>query len=301
MELQDVDLNLLVVFEHLLRLRTVSGTARQLGVTQPAVSNALARLRRIFDDELFVRSTNGMLPTPLAQELAEPVAYALEALQAALNRKVSFDPQRSDRAFRLAMTDIGEVHFIPKLMSVLRERAPGVSVATVRNTAVDLAEEMSHGKIDLAVGHLPELTAEFFQRRLFRQRYVCMFRPGHAIDKRTVRLRDFEQADHVVVTAAGTGHARVDELLAKQGVQRNIRLKVPHFVALADIVASTDLIATVTEKFAQRSTQYFGLKYARHPVDLPEIQINLFWHARYHRDPANQWLRSLVFELFSEA
>jgi DNA-binding transcriptional LysR family regulator len=127
-----------------------------------------------------------------------------------------------------------------------------------------------------------------------------MFRPGHPLDKRTVRLKDFEQADHVVVTAAGTGHAKVDEILAKQGVQRNIRLRVPHFVAVADIVQSTDLVATVTEKFAQRSAEFFGLKYIKHPVELPEIQINLFWHSRYHRDPASQWLRSLIFQLFSE-
>ncbi|WP_042878801.1 LysR family transcriptional regulator [Cupriavidus necator] len=300
MELHNVDLNLLVVFEHLLRLRTVSGTAKALELSQPAVSNALARLRRIFDDDLFVRSAKGMLPTPLALELAEPVSYALDALHTALNRKVDFDPARSERDFHIAMTDIGEVHFIPKLMGALRELAPGVSVATVRNTAVNLAEEMSQGKIDLAVGHQPELASEFFQRRLFRQRYVCMFRPGHALDKRTVRLRDFEDAEHVVVTAAGTGHARVDEILAKRGVQRRIRLRVPHFVALADIVASTDLVATVTQKFAERSAKYFGLKYVKHPVDLPDIQINLFWHARYHRDPANQWLRTQVFDLFSE-
>ncbi|KWR88013.1 LysR family transcriptional regulator [Cupriavidus sp. IDO] len=300
MEVKDIDLNLLVVFEHLLRLGTVSGTAKALHVSQPAVSNALARLRKIFDDELFVRSAKGMLPTPVALELAEPVAHALDTLQSALNRKVLFDPLTSDRLFQLAMTDIGEVNFIPKLMSVLRERAPRVSVATVRNTALNLQEEMSHGKVDLAIGHLPELTSEFFQRRLFRQRYVCMFRPGHPLDKRTVRVKDFEQAEHVVVTAAGTGHARVDEILARLGVERNIRLKVPHFVAVADIVQSTDLVATVTEKFAQRSAGFFGLKYIAHPVDLPEIQINLFWHSRYHRDPASQWLRNLVFELFSE-
>ncbi len=300
MDVQNVDLNLLVVFEHLLRLRTVSGAAKELNVTQPAVSNALTRLRKTFDDELFVRRRKGMLPPPFAKELAEPCAYAFDALRSELNRKKAFDPLTSDRVFQLAMTDIGEVHFIPRLMSALREEAPRVSVGTVRNSAVNLAEEMSQGKIDLAVGHLPELTSEFFQRRLFRQRYVCMFRPGHPLDKRTVRLTDFEQADHVVVTAAGTGHARVDEILARQGVQRNIRLRVPHFVALADIVQSTDLVATVTDKFAQRSAEFFGLKYIKHPVDLPEIQINLFWHSRYHRDPASQWLRGLIFQLFSE-
>lgn len=300
MELKDVDLNLLVVFDHLLRQGTVSGAARALGLSQPAVSNALARLRTLLGDELFVRSSKGMLPTPLAQELAEPVAYALESLQGALTHKLAFDPLHSVRAFRIAMTDIGEVHFIPPLMGALGERAPGVSVATVRNTAVDLAMEMSQGRIDLAVGHLPELSTEFFQRGLFRQQYVCLFRPGHAMDKKTVSRRDFEAAEHVVVTAAGTGHARVDEILARNGVQRNVRLHVPHFVALGDILATTDLVATVTRTFAERCAKYFGLRYVKHPCALPEIPINLLWHARYHRDPANQWLRGQFIELFSD-
>ncbi len=300
MELKDVDLNLLVVFDQLLRQGTVSGTAKAMNLSQPAVSNALARLRTLLGDQLFVRSSKGMLPTPLALELAEPVGYALESLQATLSQKLTFDPAHSARAFRVAMTDIGEVHFIPPLMSSLGQRAPGVTLATVRNTAVDLATDMSQGRIDLAVGHLPELSTGFFQRRLFRQRYVCLFRPDHAMDKQKVSMRDFEAAEHVVVTAAGTGHARVDEILAEAGVHRKVRLRVPHFVALADIIATTDLVATVTWTFAERCAKYFGLKYVGHPFALPEIQINLFWHARYHHDPANQWLRNQFVELFSE-
>jgi len=111
---------------------------------------------------------------------------------------------------------------------------------------------------------------------------------------------DFEHAEQVMVVAAGTGHGRVDDFMARAHVQRNIRLRVPHFVALADILHATDLIATVTEKFAQRSAQHFGLRYVDHPLDLPDVQINLFWHARYHREPASQWMRALLFELFSE-
>ncbi|TPQ28804.1 MULTISPECIES: LysR family transcriptional regulator [Cupriavidus] len=300
MELRDVDLNLLVVFEQLLRQGTVSGAAKAMNLSQPAVSNALARLRTLLGDQLFVRSSKGMLPTPLALELAEPISFALESLQATLSQKRSFDPEHSTRAFRVAMTDIGEVHFIPPLMGALGQRAPGVTLATVRNTAVDLAADMSQGKIDLAVGHLPELGSGFFQRRLFRQRYVCLFRPGHALDKKKISMRDFEAAEHVVVTAAGTGHARVDELLAEAGVNRRVRLHVPHFVALADIIATTDLVATVTWTFAERCARYFGLKYVSHPFALPEIQINLFWHARYHHDPANQWLRNQFVELFAD-
>ncbi|AKC71874.1 LysR family transcriptional regulator [Pandoraea oxalativorans] len=312
MDLHAVDLNLLVVFQHLYNARRVSRVAEALGVTQPAVSNSLARLRKLFNDELFIRTSRGMLPTPMATELAEPVAAALDALHGVFNRQLAFDPATSQRAFQIAMTDIGEVHFLPKLMHALGERAPGITVSTVRNTAVNLREEMAAGQVDLAVGHLPDLSAEFFQRRLFRQKYVCMFRPGHPLDRVTTSARskktstaritreDFERSEQVMVVAAGTGHGQVDEFMARAHVQRNIRLRVPHFVALADILHATDLIATVTEKFAQRSAQHFGLRYVDHPLDIPDVQINLFWHARYHREPASQWMRSLLFELFSE-
>jgi DNA-binding transcriptional LysR family regulator len=303
MDLHSVDLNLLVVFQHLYNARRVSRVAEALGVTQPAVSNSLARLRKLFNDELFIRTSRGMLPTPMAIELAEPVAAALDALHGVFNRRLAFDPATSQRAFRIAMTDIGEVHFLPKLMHALGERAPGITVSTVRNTAVNLQEEMAAGQVDLAVGHLPDLTAEFFQRRLFRQRYVCMFRPGHPLDRKgrnRMTREDFECAEQVMVVAAGTGHGQVDELMARAHVQRNIRLRVPHFVALADILHATDLIATVTEKFAQRSARHFGLRYVDHPLALPDVQINLFWHARYHREPASQWMRALLFDLFSE-
>ncbi len=303
MDLHSVDLNLLVVFQHLYNARRVSRVAETLGVTQPAVSNSLARLRKLFNDELFIRTSRGMLPTPMAVELAEPVAAALDALHGVFNRQLAFDPATSQRAFQIAMTDIGEVHFLPKLMHALGERAPGITIRTVRNTAVNLQEEMAAGQVDLAVGHLPDLTAEFFQRRLFRQKYVCMFRPGHPLDRpgqTRMSREDFERAEQVMVVAAGTGHGQVDDFMARAHVQRNIRLRVPHFVALADILHATDLIATVTEKFAQRSAQHFGLRYVDHPLDVPDVQINLFWHARYHREPASQWMRTLLFELFSE-
>ncbi|VVE24713.1 LysR family transcriptional regulator [Pandoraea pneumonica] len=301
MDLHTVDLNLLVVFQHLYNARRVSRVAEALGVTQPAVSNALARLRKLFNDELFVRTSRGMLPTPMAIELAEPVAAALDALHGVFNRQVAFDPATSQKAFQIAMTDIGEVHFLPRLMHALGEQAPGITVSTVRNTAINLQEEMAAGQVDLAVGHLPDLTSGFFQRRLFRQKYVCMFRPGHPLDQSGgVSRDDFERAEQVVVVAAGTGHGQVDEFMTRAHVHRNIRLRVPHFVALADILHATDLIATVTEKFAQRSAQHFGLRYVDHPIDVPDIQINLFWHARFHQEPASQWMRTLLFDLFSE-
>jgi DNA-binding transcriptional LysR family regulator len=297
LDLKDLDLNLLLVFNQLLVERRVSRVAESMGVSQPAVSNSLARLRKLLGDELFLRTTKGMEPTPFAVQLAEPVAYALGMLHSAVNQRSTFDPAKSDRAFTIGMTDIGEIYFLPTLMDALARSAPGVSVSTVRNTGINLKDEMESGHVDLAIGLLPQLKAGFFQRRLFRQRYVCMFRKGHRLDKRRITLDEFSNADHVVVVSAGTGHGKVDELLERGGVQRRVRLTVPHFVAVGHILHTTDMIATVPERFAQKVAGPFDLAYVAHPVALPEIAINIFWHAKYHKDPANQWLRGLVFQL----
>jgi len=298
MELEDIDLNLLVLFNQLLVERRVSKVADNLGLTQPAVSNSLARLRKLLGDELFLRTPSGMQPTPFAEQLSEPVAYALGMIHSALNQRSSFDPQHSKRSFTIGMTDIGEIYFLPTLMDSLRRQAPGVSLSTVRNTAVNLKDEMEAGKVDLAIGLLPQLKAGFFQRRLFRQRYVCLFRQGHRLDRKKISLADFSAAEHLVVVSPGTGHGKVDELLERSGIERRVRLTVPHFVAIGHILQATDLVATVPERLAQRMTAPFGLTYVTHPAKLPEVAINVFWHAKFHRTPDSQWLRTLVFETF---
>lgn len=300
MELKDIDLNLLVVFQQLLIDRRVSKAAESLGLSQPGVSNALARLRKITDDPLFLRTPKGMEPTPFAEQLAEPTAAALQVIHLAFNQRASFDPVTSTRAFTVGMTDIGEIYFLPKLMLELKRAAPHVALSTVRNTAVNLRDEMEAGHVSLALGLLPQLKGGFFQRRLFRQNYVCMFRRGHPLDKKTLGLKEFSAAEHVVVIAEGTGHGKADELLDRRKVLRNVVLRVPHYVAVGHILHDSDLVATVPEKLAQALAEPFGLTYARHPAKLPEIAINLFWHERYQKDPAIAWLRSLIMRLHGE-
>ena len=299
MELKNVDLNLLVVLHQLLTQRRVSRAAETLGLTQPAVSNALARLRALFGDELFVRTGGGMVPTPYADQLAAPVAEALGLLQGAMNQQRAFDPATSPRRFVIGMTDIGEIYFLPRLMTELARLAPDVTVSTVRNTAVNLKDEMEAGHVDLALGLLPQLAAGFLRRRLFRQRYVCTFRTGHPLDKRRITLREFSAAEHLVVMSAGTGHGKTDELMERAGIVRNVRLRVPHFVAVGHLLRGSDLVATLPERLAESVAEPFGLTYVAHPAKLPEISIELFWHARYHRDPASQWLRAVIGRLFA--
>lgn len=300
MELRKIDLNLLVVFNQLLVDRRVSTVADRLDLTQPAVSNALKRLRLLLQDELFLRTSHGMEPTPYALQLAEPVAYALGTLHSALNQRTSFDPLASTRTFTLAVTDIGEIYFMPILMNALADQAPNIRISTVRNNASSLKEDMEAGTVDLAIGLLPSLQAGFFQRRLFRQRYVCMHRKEHPLAQKPITLEDFCDAEHVCVIAANTGHGEVDVLLERAGIKRRMRLIVPHFIAVGHILQTTNLIATVPERFAVCCEGPFNLVTSPHPANLPEIAINLFWHAKYHRDPANRWLRQLVFDLFSD-
>ncbi len=181
--------------------------------------------------------------------------------------RASFGPATSTRAFTLAMTDVGEIYFLPVLME--------------------------------ALGLLPQLQAGFFQQALFRQRYVWLRPQGHALAARgTLSLAEFAAADHVRVVSASTGHGRVDELLERHGVVRRIRLTVPHYVAPGHALGSTAPVATVPERFALRAAAPFGLTSLPLPVALPDTAIHPIWHARMHRDPGHQWLRALVASTF---
>jgi DNA-binding transcriptional LysR family regulator len=300
MELSDIDLNQLVLFQQLIVERRVSKVAENLGLTQPAVSNTLAKLRRQFGDDLFVRTPAGMMPTPFAEQLAEPIGYALGMIHSGLNQHSRFDPASVQRSVSIGMTDIGEIVFLPRLVERLRQEAPGVSLSTVRTTATSLRDDMESGKVDLAIGPLPQLKAGFFQRRLFRQRYVCLFRKGHPLDRKRLTLADFKAAEHLVIVSAGTGHGKVDDLIRRAGVDRSVRLTIPHFVSVGHLLWRTDMVATVTERLAESLVEPFDLTYRPHPIDLPEIAINVFWHAKVHRSPAHQWLRGVVFDLFGD-
>jgi DNA-binding transcriptional LysR family regulator len=300
MELHEIDLNLLVVFNQLRVERRVSKVADNLGISQPAVSNSLAKLRKLFGDELFLRTPKGMEPTPFADQLAESVSYALAMIHSGINQRTRFDPVNERGSFTIGMTDIGEISFLPDLIERVKREAPGIALSTVRNTAVNLRDELESGKVDMAIGLLPQLKAGFFQRRLFRQRYVCLMRSGHRLDKKRMTLAEYAGAEHLVVVSAGTGHGKVDELLQRSGIERRVRLTVPHYVSVGHILQRSELITTVPERLADRLLAPFGLAKVAHPAKLPEVAINAFWHAKYHRAPANLWLRSVVFDLFAE-
>ncbi len=226
---------------------------------------------------------------------------ALDGLQQALNVRAAFDPATSERRFTLAMTDVGEMYFLPVLMDALAQTAPGVTLQVVAVTSASLGADMASGRTDLALGLLPQLQAGFFQQALFRQPYVCLMRKGHPLAAvPSLTLTDFAGASHVRVIATGTGHGRVDEALERQGLQRRIRLTVPHYVALGDVLGHSDLIATVPERFALRVTTPFGLTTRPLPLAVDGSVIHQFWHAHLHKDPGHQWLRGVVAQCFGD-
>lgn len=294
----DIDLNLLAVFQQVYRERQISAAARRLGLTQSAVSNALARLRRVFGDELFVRTAQGMQPTPFAEQVAEPIGAALANVAQALNYRSGFDPASSERRFTIALTDVGEVYFMPVLIERCRQLAPGVRVRSVRAGSIALKEEMETGRVDLAIGAFDDMSEALFQRQLFRQRFVTMLRAGHPLASGEVDLARFTTAAHLIVDAQDSPYDRVNAVLAKAGIVP--AASVPHFTAVPYIVGAGDLVVTVPQKLAERAAAPFGLTSIEPPLALPTLQTNVFWHRRFGQDPGNAWLRELIVAQFGE-
>jgi DNA-binding transcriptional LysR family regulator len=299
-EAKDIDLNLLVVFQEVFQERQISNVARKLSLSQPAVSNALARLRKTFNDELFVRTSQGMQPTPFAQQLADPVAAALLNITKALNQQDGFNLSSSRRHFTMAMTDVGEMHFMPILIEQCRRYAPQVQISTIRANSVDLMAEMETGRIDLAIGAFESMSGALYHRRLFRQDYVCLYRQQHPILKEGVSVKDFLSAEHLIVSTKESPYDKINHSLEKAGVSGTAHFTVPHFSSVPYILSVTDLVATVPQKLALSAAKAFGLNFTKPPIKLPKLQTNIFWHRRFAQDEGNLWLRNLLVEMFSE-
>ena len=314
--LDGLDLNLLRVLDVLMQERRVASTAQRLHLSQPAVSNALGRLRKALGDELLTRAPNGMEPTEFAKSLHATLQPALAAIGQSLQAKASFDPAHTIWHARIAMTDIGEIVFLPALLTHIAQAAPGLSLETLRDSQAkpdapvgSITTAMAEGKVDLAMGWLPDVTEGLYQRKLFTQRYVCIARQGHPLltgKKPKLTLEKYLAAEHIAIRAEGTGHTKADETLQAismgdldRKVQRKVRLRVPSFLSVPQIVSQTDLLATVPEKLAEQCAAAFQLQVLPHPVDMPAFELKMFWHRLVHTDPANQWLRALIVEFFA--
>ena len=299
MNIQGLDLNLLRVFDAVLRDHSVTAAARHLGLTQPAVSNALARLRAQLEDALFVRTSSGMDATPFARELAQPVRQALALLESALAHGPGFDPATSTRAFRFYMSDLGQVEFLPPLVERARRVAPGVRLEAVALEVEDISDALAAGAIDLAVGFLPGLGPPVRRQPLFRDRYVCLMRADHPAAGARLTRKAFLEASHALVSYKG-GHRVIEEALERTGLARKIALRVPHFTVVPMVLERSDLILTLPSRVARVYQQRGNFKSLPPPVPIAPADVAVHWHGRFERDPGNRWLREIIVELFAE-
>lgn len=299
MDIANVDLNLLVVFDALLRTRSVTGAARALHMSQPATSFALNRLRKTFGDPLFVRTARGIHPTPFAEKLAEPLAGILDRIRSDLLQQPTFEPATVERAITLNLHDIGELVFLPAILKKMSKVAPGIVIRTVNLPITDLLLALQSGEVDLAIGHFPELAgASLFQQQLFSHSFTCLVRRNHPAVNTEMSRKQFTEGWHGVVHTAGQMDDTLEKELATQGLRRKVALRIEHYLAVPMILTQSDLIFTVPYAIGERLSKLGDIKLVRTPFKAKPRVVKQHWHARFQHDPANQWLRRLVADLF---
>ena len=298
MNIKGLDLNLLVVFDAIMRRGNVSRAAADLGLTQPTISNSLKRLRVSLGDPLFVRESHGVAPTPFAERLTPFVRSALDAVSEGLEQTRQFEPATVRRTFNIIMTDIAEAIILPRVLQLCRDSAPGISIRALNLSIDDTPDALKSGDADIAIGFLPDFSGQFYQRFLFDTDYVCIAAADNPIAKGRFTLEKYLAARHAIPEAQGTGHFVVQQTLARQGIELRVGARVPHFLSIPFVVASSDLIATIPSAFGVTFGAEPRLKQMRHPIDLPKVEIKLLWHERFHADAASRWLRDQLVTVF---
>jgi DNA-binding transcriptional LysR family regulator len=288
------DLNLLFVFEALWRDRSVTLAAEHLGLTQAAVSGSLKRLRAEYDDKLFVLVGRRMQPTPLARDLASELLDGLALIRRTQASRGQFDPISSKRLFVLRTRDVGEAICVPHVLSALREAAPGVRLRTVFAAIPETLAGLAGGQIDLALGFLPALETGIHRRTLFKQHYVCVMREGHPLARARLTLERFAAAEHLLVEYSGSGHVVIERALIEAGARHRIKIRMPQYLGAPHIVMTSDLLWIAPAVLAKMLGRYYPFVIKPHPLSLPDFEVATYWHDRYHRDPANKWLREFV-------
>jgi DNA-binding transcriptional LysR family regulator len=296
MDVNSLDFKALRLFELLYTTGSVTRTAEALGCSQPTVSIGLGRLRRAFNDPLFVRASQAMQPTPRADGLITTVREMLDGLRRLSDAEQAFDPAAADRVFRIFMTDASHITLLPRLFAEVRRLAPRVKLEAA-SIGPHMASAMQSGDADLALGLIPGLEAGFYQQSLFEQNWICLVSPRIAAHKRRFTLSDYIQADHVGIVQ-GTGQALLEGRLKALGIERNVVLSLPGFLGLSAILSTSDLVATLPQHIGETLARASGLQALKCPFEMPSFTVKQLWHARYHRDPANRWLREVVASLY---
>lgn len=295
------DLNLLPIAFALYDELNVSRAARVLGMSQPAVSMALRRMREAFDDPLFIRVPTGITPTPRAHQIVRMARPLVERLHEGLLTQESFEPAESTSTFTIALSDVGEMAFLPRFLELLRSRAPQCTVRSVSGAPGQLAHDLEKGEVDLAVGYFPTLNAKTFrQRKLSTHGFACVMRVGHPLASEPISLKDFLTMEHLVVRAEGRSQEVLERFLERRKIRRRIVLVTPSFLGIPSIVAQSDLVATVPQGVARLfSALSPRLVVTALPFDV-SYELKQHWHRRFDKEPRNRWLREQFAEMFKD-
>lgn len=300
----DLRLRDLRILSIALRERNLTRTAEFLGTTQPSISKVLARLRTHFGDPLFTRSGNEMHPTPKALEIDGSLRTLLASADVLSISTPRFEPATSTRAFKLLVSEVGMIVFLPALMRRVAQEGPSLSVDAVPLDARSYATKLESGEADLALGAFPKSALGLKQQRLYPTTYLSVVRADHP-NQGALRTRaGFLSARHIVVTASNTGHAghrNAQQSLDLEIPPENVMLRLPSFTAAAVVVSQTHGIATLPMKFARIMAEQLGLITFKPPVAFPPLEIAQYWHERFHRDAGHKWLRAISFDLFAKA
>lgn len=293
MNLRTIDLNLLPVLEAIYTERSLTRASETLHITQPAVSNALARLRAHFQDPLFVREGRGVKPTAMADALMPAVRDALDRLRAGLEQRSTFEPSRSTRVFNIAARDAGSFILAPGMARRLEAEAPGIRIAWSQVQRGHISTELASGRLDLAVD-VPDLRGQDLESvDLLATTYACVMRPDHPVAGEALSMEDFVALRHVVVSSRREGRSYVEEMARAAGYRITPVMRLPHHLPALEIVGQTHLVATVPMPLAERS----GLAVLTLPPAFPRLRSVLYWRRENAEDPAIAWLRDLVQQI----
>ena len=295
--LKKLDLNLFLVFDTIYTERNLTQAAKSLAITQPAVSNALSRLRRVFNDELFVRTSKGMLPTPVADSIAQNISAALGLLNASVLEREDFHPSSAERTYHFSMTDLAEAVVLPRLFPFFEQQAPHLALQSYYTKRHELVRHLSRGELDFAIDVPLIEDTQVSHESLIRDSYVCAMRPDHPLANEPLTLDSYLAMKHIHVSSRRKGLGQVDMALLKHHAERRIQLRVQHYRVAAEVIRGTDLVLTVPKFLASQ----YSLTLKPLPFDMPELDLHLYWHRQSDSDPSHRWLRESLLTLFQKA
>lgn len=294
-----LDLNLLHVFDTIYREGSLTRAARALHLTQPAVSHSLARLRDHFDDPLFSRQGNRMVPTPLARRFVESMRPGLNQIHSAVNQFHAFDPASNRKTFALALRDVLESTFLPQLVTRLNDY-PEIEINSQRIARRDMESLLAAGKLDFAVDVLLPISDQTAHEQLRKDRLVVLARKDHRLAGQELTMENYLQERHILVSSRTEGPGIEDFELSRLGLQRKIRLRCQHFYAACQVVETSDLLLTMPEGYARQIAARSDTCILNPPEGLPDVDIHLYWHRAYEKEPALLWLRDLFHAVAAE-